>query len=128
MQVQIAITSRPRGYKGEVRQRLMEVFTNFTIRDFNNDDMTQFAEGWYEAVTRDRLGDTSDAIAESRRQASDLLRAINADQRVKALAHNPLLLSVLAMVHQRGVGLPQRRAELYNECFSTGQKLIFETA
>jgi RNase P/RNase MRP subunit POP5 len=35
---------------------------------------------------------------------------------VQALAHNPLLLSVLAMVHQRGVGLPQRRAELYDEC------------
>ena len=38
------------------------------------------------------------------------------DTRVQALAHNPLLLSVLAMVHQRGVGLPQRRAELYDEC------------
>ena len=78
--------------------------------------MTAFAQNWYAAVIRDRMGDTPEALAEARRQADDLLRAIRADTRVQALAHNPLLLSVLAMVHQRGVGLPQRRAELYDEC------------
>lgn len=61
-------------------------------------------------MIRDRLGDTPEATAEAQRQADDLLRAIRADERVKALAPNPLLLSILAMVHQRGVGLPQRRS------------------
>jgi HEAT repeat protein len=112
----IIVTSRPRGYEGETKQRLSGIFTDYTIRDFDYKDMVAFAEGWYEAVTRDRLGDNSEAVTEARSRAGDLLRAIRADRRVTALAHNPLLLSVLAMVHQRGVGLPQRRAELYGEC------------
>jgi HEAT repeat protein len=110
------VTSRPRGYEGETRQKLSPLFVECTIQKFDDDDMAQFAQNWYEAVTRDRLGDSMEAIAEARREAEDLLRAIRAEERVKALASNPLLLSVLAMVHQRGVGLPQRRAELYDEC------------
>ena len=110
------ISSRPRGYEGEARQRLTALCTDCTIRDFDDDDMQAFATNWYTAVTRERLGDNPDTDAEAHRQAEDLLQAIRTDERVKSLAHNPLLLSVLAMVHQRGVGLPQRRAELYDEC------------
>ncbi len=110
------VTSRPRGYEGEAKQRLASLYGECTIRDFDDEDMAAFARNWYEAVIRDRLGDIPEATAEAQRQADDLLRAIRADERVKALAPNPLLLSILAMVHQRGVGLPQRRAELYDEC------------
>ena len=110
------VTSRPRGYEGEHNTSLLRLYASCTIRDFDDADMTAFAQNWYAAVIRDRMGDTPEALAEARRQADDLLRAIRADTRVQALAHNPLLLSVLAMVHQRGVGLPQRRAELYDEC------------
>ncbi len=110
------VTSRPRGYEGVAQQQLAALYASCTIRDFDDTDMTAFAHNWYAAVTRDRMGDTPDAVAEAQRQADDLLRTIRNDPRVQALAHNPLLLSVLAMVHQRGVGLPQRRAELYDEC------------
>ena len=110
------VTSRPRGYDGEAQGQLDPLYSRCTIRDFDDADMTAFAHNWYAAVTRERLGDTPEALATAGRQADDLLRAIAADARVQALAHNPLLLSVLAMVHQREVGLPQRRAELYDEC------------
>ena len=110
------VSSRPRGYEGEAHQRLAALCTDCTIRDFDDEDMRAFTTNWYTVVTRERLGDKQDADVEARHQADDLLRAIRADERVKTLAHNPLLLSVLAMVHQRGVGLPQRRAELYDEC------------
>lgn len=110
------VTSRPRGYDGEAKQRLASLYGECAIRDFDDGDMAAFARNWYEAVIRNRLGDTPEATAEAQRQADDLLRAIRADERVEALAPNPLLLSILAMVHQRGVGLPQQRAELYDEC------------
>lgn len=110
------LTSRPRGYEGETQQLLADLYACCTIRDFDDADMTAFAHNWYAAVICDRMGDTPAARAEAQRQADDMLHAICADPRVQALAHNPLLLSVLAMVHQRGVGLPQRRAELYDEC------------
>ena len=112
----VVVSSRPRGYEGEAHQRLAALCMDCTIRDFDDGDMRAFATNWYTAVTRERLGDKPDVDVEAHRQAEDLLRAIRADERVKALAHTPLLLSVLAMAHQRGVGLPQRRAELYDEC------------
>ncbi|WNG20256.1 HEAT repeat domain-containing protein [Cystobacter fuscus] len=110
------LTSRPRGYEGEPKQRLSPFYIDCTIRDFDDEEMEAFAQSWYEAVTVDRLTDNEEARTEARRQAEDLLMAIHSDVRVRTLAPNPLLLSVLAMVHQRGVGLPQRRAELYQEC------------
>lgn len=110
------VTSRPRGYEGEAQHQLAGLYASCTIRDFDYTAMMAFAQNWYATVIRDRMGDTPEALAEARRQADDLLRPIRADERVQALAHNPLLLSVLAMVHQRGVGLPQRRTELYDEC------------
>ena len=110
------LTSRPRGYEGEAQQRLSSLYTECPIRDFDDDDMAAFARSWYTAVTIDQQGDNPTARNTATAHAEDLLRAVRADERVKALARNPLLLSVLAMVHQRGVGLPQRRAELYDEC------------
>jgi HEAT repeat protein len=110
------ITSRPRGYEGEARQRLSSFCVECSIRDFDEEDISKFTHSWYEAVTRDRLGDNPDSIAVAKSKSDDLLEAIQDDERVAKLAANPLLLSVLAMVHQRGVGLPHRRAELYDEC------------
>ncbi len=55
--------------------------------------MAEFARRWYEAVLRDRLGDTETAILEAGRQSEDLLQSIREDERIKALARNPLLLS-----------------------------------
>ena len=116
------VTSRPRGYEGEAQHQLAGLYASCTIRNFDAADMTAFAQNWYAAVIRERMGDTPESLAEARHQADDLLRTIRADTRVQALAHNPLLLSVQAMVHQRGVGLPQRRAELYDEC--TDRQLV----
>jgi HEAT repeat protein len=111
------ITSRPRGYESEARRRLAPLCSECRLRDFDGDDRTAFARAWYTAVITDRLGDTPPARDEAERAAGDLLRAIEKDPRIAALAGNPLLLSVLAMVHQRGAGgLPHRRVELYEEC------------
>ena len=110
------LSSRPRGYEGEASRRLAARCADCTIRDFDDEDMGAFAANWYAAVTRERLDDGRNADAEARSRADDLLRAIRADGRVRALARTPLLLSVLAMVHQRGLGLPQRRVELYDAC------------
>ena len=110
------ITSRPRGYESEARQRLAPLCAECTIRDFDDADRTGFARCWYEAVVTEREGDNETSRAKAKNSADDLLRAIAADGRITALASNPLLLSILALVHQRGLGLPQRRVDLYAEC------------
>ncbi|SPE56654.1 hypothetical protein SBV1_2490018 [Verrucomicrobia bacterium] len=110
------LTSRPRGFESEARQRLAPFCSECTIREFDQKDRTEFARSWYTAVITEREGDNKTSRAKAESAAEDLLRAIHADARITTLASNPLLLSILALVHQKGVGLPQRRAELYDEC------------
>ena len=110
------ITSRERGYESEARQRLAPLCAECTIRDFDEADRTEFAHCWYAAVVTEREWDNETSRARAKNSAKDLLQAIAGDARITALASNPLLLSILALVHQRGVGLPQRRVDLYAEC------------
>lgn len=110
------ITSRVRGYDAETKARLSTCCGECHIRPFEDSDVEDFTRAWYEAVTVIDKGDTDEAKREAARNAATLVRAIRSDVRVRELAHNPLLLSVLAMVHQRNVELPRRRARLYEEC------------
>ncbi|MCI0565425.1 MAG: NACHT domain-containing protein, partial [Nitrososphaera sp.] len=80
------ITSRPCGYEGEVRQRLSPFCAECTIHDFNDEDMAACIRSWYEAVTRDRLGDNPSAITEAQHHADSLLRVLQAEERLKVLA------------------------------------------
>lgn len=46
-------------------------------------------------------------------QTRELLAAIQANEGVKRLTANPLLLTILALIHRNGSRLPHRRVELY---------------
>ncbi len=109
------LTSRPRGYETACRQQLASRCGECSIRDFDEDQIRSFAQTWYLAVTVDRVGDTATARDEAAKRADDLLEAVETP-RVRPLATNPLLLSILALIHQRGNRLPQRRVALYEEC------------
>ncbi|HEY6331853.1 MAG TPA: HEAT repeat domain-containing protein [Blastocatellia bacterium] len=108
------VTSRPRGYEIG-RQYLSDSFDECTIQDFDEEQITGFVESWYLAVTVDREGDTPTARDKAAKSAEDLLGALKDDQ-IRPLAASPLLLSILALIHQRGNRLPQRRVALYEEC------------
>lgn len=110
------LSSRPRGYEGEVRGRLAPLCLHGAVRPFTDDDVQNFAVSWYKAVTFDRLGDNAEARREAECSAASLTSAIQSEARVRALAQNPLMLSVLAMVHQRNIELPRLRSRLYEEC------------
>ena len=110
------VTSRPRGYEAEAKQRLASLLDECTVQEFTAADRKAFATSWYTAVITDRLGDSPTARADAVAWATDLLAAIDKDPRIQSLASNPLLLSILALVHQRGTKLPERRVDLYWEC------------
>lgn len=109
------LTSRPRGYESGGRQLLSTRFAECTIEDFDDEQIKSYVKSWYLAVTLDLEGDTPTARDLAATRAQDLLRAVQND-RVRPLATNPLLLSILALIHQRGNRLPQRRVALYEEC------------
>jgi len=56
------------------------------------------------------------AGTEARREFDSLVRGIETKNRIRPLAVNPLLLTVIAIVHWNRKRLPEQRVDLYDEC------------
>lgn len=102
------VTSRIAGYEDA---RLTD-FTHVTVLPFSNEDVTRFAHQW--CVAYERATDESAAAkARADRRARDLVSAIMEKEAVCQLATNPLLLTIIALIHYQNEKLPERRVELY---------------
>ena len=111
------ITSRPAGYSSAP----ISGCTDLEICDFNDEDVENFARQWCIAVefaVRGAEQDISETIARKKaeREAEELITAIRSNERVRYLTVNPLLLTIVAMVHRYRATLPKRRVDLYHEC------------
>jgi len=109
----IVVTSRIVGYTGATR--LGDDFATTTIRDFTLADVEQFLTHWHRLVAIGQMGPGEAAEHVAAAQTRHLLEAIQDNPRVRELAINPLMLTVIALVHRDRVKLPERRAELYAE-------------
>ncbi|WP_300449131.1 SUMF1/EgtB/PvdO family nonheme iron enzyme [Accumulibacter sp.] len=107
------VTSRLVGYTDA--SQLAEGYATTTVRDFTLDDIRQFLTHWHRLVAIGQMGPGETAEAFAGRQTGQLLAAIENSERVRELAINPLLLTVIALIHRDRVKLPDRRAELYQE-------------
>jgi formylglycine-generating enzyme required for sulfatase activity len=107
------VASRIVGYKGPAR--LGEAYRTTTIRDFLMSDVERFLCNWHLAVAVGQMGPGESAAAYAEQQTRALLTAIQENERIRELAINPLMLTVIALVHRDRVKLPDRRAELYDE-------------
>ena len=103
-----AVTSRIVGYTGGARLGVDYAVT--TVRDFTAADVERFVRHWNRAVEVVLAGGaTPYALREAERQADLLLDAIRTNERVRELAVNPLLLTVIALVQRYRAALPERR-------------------
>jgi formylglycine-generating enzyme required for sulfatase activity/energy-coupling factor transporter ATP-binding protein EcfA2 len=109
----IVVTSRIVGYAGPAR--LGGDFTTTTIRDFALADVEQFLSHWHRLVAIGQMGPGETAEHFAAQQTLHLMEAIRSNPRVRELAINPLMLTVIALVHRDRIKLPERRAELYAE-------------
>lgn len=100
------VTSRIAGYQ-EVRANIGPEFEHFILCDFEPEDMDQFIENWCHTV------ETSPDFAAQ--QAKSLRESIHRNLSVEQLARNPLLLTMLTLVHRRGRGLSNRQVKLYEK-------------
>ena len=107
------VTSRIVGYTGAAR--LGEAYTTTTVRDFTLSDVESFLVNWHRLVAVGQMGPGESAEAYAAQQTQQLMNAIRGNERIRELAINPLMLTVIAMVHRDRVKLPDRRAELYAE-------------
>jgi len=106
------LTSRPQGYANAPLKQVQLV----EVQPFTAEQVKKFTYNWYIASKiisygKDDLGVRQDA----EKQAQDLLRRLQHRPRLNDLTVNPLLLTMIAMVHNHRNVLPGSRAELYSE-------------
>lgn len=106
------ITSRIKGYTNIA---LGENCVTTIIRDFALDDVEQFLRHWHRLGAIIKLGAGENAEHLASIQTQQLMATIRGNERIQELAINPLMLTVIALVHRDWVKLPDRRAELYAE-------------
>ncbi len=111
--MRMVVTSRIVGYTGAAR--LGEGFATTTVRDFTLKDVEQFLTYWNRLAAIGQMGHSPSAEHYAENQTEQLLSSIKANPRVRELAINPLMLTVIALVHRDRVKLPERRVELYAE-------------
>src|SRR6185503_3825217 len=91
-------------------------FTRCDVQPFDGNDRAQFLKNWmgllFKVAPDQVIKETSDA----NREFQSLTVAIEKSDRIRPLAINPLLLTVIAIVHWNRKRLPEQRIELYDEC------------
>ena len=105
------VTSRLIGYES-VR---LAGFEHFIIQPFERKDIEHFAKRWYRAIAEESDKNFKDA----EKNANELIEAIFRNKSIERLATNPLLMTIIALIHYRGKKLPNRRVELYQVCAET---------
>jgi HEAT repeat protein len=102
----IVVTARKASYQQHAG---LAGFTQFEVLDFRAEDIQQFIRSWFDCRP----------IPSQYATAADLQARLARNSRIQALAANPLLLSLIVLVYEEQLDLPDRRAELYNRCVET---------
>jgi hypothetical protein len=105
----VVVTCRTLSYQ-DPRWRLPREFESFTLAPFDDAKIDRFIDAWFGDLTRLQV------VKEE--AAGPMARALQqAVQRpdLRRLARNPLLLTVMALVHTHKGRLPDARALLYEE-------------
>ncbi|NEO44265.1 MAG: tetratricopeptide repeat protein [Moorea sp. SIO4A3] len=112
------ITSRIAGYR-EVK--LSQRFSHFTITEMEPEQVERFLDRWCLAVEKAQRPDASQHYwqQEADHQSRELKKAIAETPGVKRMTGNPLLLTILALIHRNGSRLPKERVKLYDLAVQT---------
>lgn len=109
---QFVVSSRVAGYR---TAPLGEPFRHFRVLDMSDAQVHAFLNAWCPAVEEAQRPDV--ALEERRvtaqREIDGILDAIARSPGVGRLSVNPLLLTILALIHRTGAKLPEKRIELY---------------
>ncbi|MGK7956681.1 MAG: NACHT domain-containing NTPase [Crocosphaera sp.] len=105
----VIITSRPAGYRRDFFDA--ETFPHYWLQPFDNEQISEFIEKWYNSRTADET--------EAKARKDDIRKALDNNPRIKLLARNPLLLTIIALIHRYQAQLPKQRHELYERAVKT---------
>ena len=99
----VVVTARKAGYR---QRNPLRGFTQLEVADFRPEDVIQFVNNWFMA-SEPQQGQS---------KAADLIKKMELNPRIQALAANPLLLSLIVIVYKAPYDLPSRRVDLYERC------------
>ena len=99
----ILLTTRPSAFKGEARPEGFEVVD---IQEFDDDEIRLFVKKWCAFKYPDNT--------QAKRETTRLTAALQMlEIQARRLAHNPLMLAALTVIHFNGGEMPRSRQELY---------------
>jgi predicted NACHT family NTPase len=83
------------------KEYTFEQFTEVEVADFDDKQIAEFATKWFQA--------------KEPKKAEHFIQKLEGNQRIKELATNPLLLTLLCLLFGESADFPSNRAELYEE-------------
>ena len=114
--VRILATSRPTGAPGEAESSL-GCCQAFRLADLTDEEVDAFVDKWCLAAERSARADGDLARKEAAAAAADLKARIKRSRPVQRIAVNPLLTTILCVVHRYlGRTIPEHRITLYEKC------------
>jgi hypothetical protein len=110
-----AITARPLGY----RTASLEQAHVLEVQPFGARQVRAFVQNWYLATEIKKSGgdDSKSVRKRADDHSNDLLQRLRQHMALSDLTRNPLLLTMIAMVHNTRKALPNRRIELFAEIY-----------
>ncbi|MBU7581443.1 MAG: HEAT repeat domain-containing protein [Nostoc sp. TH1S01] len=103
------ITSRPAGYRRDFFHT--DDFPHYQLQSFDDAKIEEFINRWYDSRIVDSI--------EAQRRKDSLKKALYANDRIKLLARNPLLLTIITLIHRYEAILPKERYKLYEKAVET---------
>ena len=91
------ITSRVTGYHHELKE-----FKKLELLEYNDQQIRQFITNWFGSTNPEK--------------ARLMNKTIMENDKIRAIARNPLMITIIAVMYEEERELPQRRTELYSKC------------
>jgi HEAT repeat protein/energy-coupling factor transporter ATP-binding protein EcfA2 len=105
----VIVTSRPAGYRRDFFKAAE--FPHYWLQPFDHEKINEFIDNWYDSRTPDQTD------AKSRKDS--IRRALTNNPRLQMLATNPLLLTIIVLIHLYQAELPRERYKLYERAVQT---------
>lgn len=106
------LTARPQGY----RDAPLEHTNVLKVQPLNPIQVSNFIHNWYLATKIIATGENDKGVRQdAKREAQDLLQRLRERPNLNDLTMNPLLLTMITIVHNHRAVLPGQRVELYEE-------------
>jgi energy-coupling factor transporter ATP-binding protein EcfA2 len=114
-QMPVIVTSRPAGAPGEI-ESCLPGFLGFRLTDFTDAEVNSFVDKWCLAAEGSASPNSAEAQQRANLAAAELKAGIARSRPVQRIAVNPLLTTILCVVHRLGRRIPEHRVTLYQEC------------